>query len=245
MPRPVILIAGGSRGIGAATARLAGARGYDVAVNYNTNANAAASVVDAVKKAGGKATALQGDMGREADIKRVFDETVAKLGPISAFVHSSGIIGKMSRLDEAETQTLREVLDVDTFGALICLRECVLRMSTKHGGQGGSIVLISSMAATLGGANECVWYAAAKGAIDSVTIGLAREVGNEGIRVNAVSPGMIDTDIQPPGRMERLLPMLPMGRAGQPEEVAEAVMYLLSDAAAYVNGANLRVSGAR
>ena len=245
MPRPVIIIAGGSRGIGAATARLAGARGYDVAVNYHTNANAAASVVDAVKKAGGKAAAVQGDMGREADIKRVFDETTAKLGPISAFVHSSGIIGKMSRLDEAETQTLREVLDVDTFGALICLRECVRRMSTKHGGQGGSIVLISSMAATLGGANECVWYAAAKGAIDSVTIGLAREVGKEGIRVNAVSPGMIDTDIQPPGRMERLLPMLPMGRAGQPEEVAEAVMYLLSDAAAYVNGANLRVSGAR
>lgn len=245
MSRPVVLVAGGSRGIGAATCTLAAAQGYDVAVNYNSNSNAAAAVVETARKAGAKAVALQGDMGRESDIKRVFDETTEKLGPISAFVHSSGIIGPMSRLDEVSTQTLREVLDVDTLGALICLRECVQRMSTRHGGQGGSIVLISSMAATLGSANECVWYAAAKGAIDSVTIGLAREVGKEGIRVNAVSPGMIDTDIQPPGRMERILPMLPMGRAGQPDEVAEAVLYLLSDAAAYISGANLRVSGAR
>jgi NAD(P)-dependent dehydrogenase (short-subunit alcohol dehydrogenase family) len=160
-------------------------------------------------------------------------------------VHSSGIIGPMSRLDEASTQTIREVLDVDTFGALLCLRECVLRMSTKHGGQGGAIVLLSSMAGTLGGANECVWYAAAKGAIDSVTIGLAREVGKEGIRVNAISPGMIDTDIQPPGRMERIAPTLPMGRGGTADEVAQAVLFLLSDEAAYINGANLRVSGAR
>jgi NAD(P)-dependent dehydrogenase (short-subunit alcohol dehydrogenase family) len=245
MPRPVLLVAGGSRGIGAATCKLAAGRGYDVAVNYNTNSNAAASVVEAVKISGGKAVALQGDMGKEADIHRVFEETTSKLGPIDAFVHSAGIIGPMSRLDEASTQTLREVFDVDAFGAVICLRECVQRMSTRHGGQGGSIVLISSMAATLGGANECVWYAAAKGAIDSVTIGLAREVGKEGIRVNAVSPGMIDTDIQPPGRMERILPMLPMGRAGTADEVAEAVLYLLSDGARYINGANLRVSGAR
>lgn len=245
MTRPVLLVAGGSRGIGAATCKLAGARGYDVAVNYNSNSNAAASVVEAVKKTGGRAVALQGDMGKEADIRRVFEETTAKLGPITAFVHSSGIIGPMSRLDEASTETLREALDVDTFGALICLRECVQRMSTKHGAQGGSIVLISSMAATLGGANECVWYAAAKGAIDSVTVGLAREVGKEGIRVNAVSPGMIDTDIQPPGRMERILPMLPMGRAGTADEVAETVLFLLSDAARYVSGANFRVSGGR
>ncbi len=245
MSRPVLLVAGGSRGIGAATARLAGARGYDVAVNYNANANAAASVVDAVKKAGGKAIALQGDMGQEADIKRVFDETAGKLGAITHFVHSSGIIGPMSRLDEVSTQTLREVLDVDTLGALICLRECVQRMSTKHGGQGGSIVLLSSMAAILGGAGECVWYAAAKGAIDSLTVGLAREVAKEGIRVNAIAPGMIDTNIQPAGRMERITPLLPMGRGGQPEEVAEAILYLLSDAASYVTGANLRVSGAR
>jgi NAD(P)-dependent dehydrogenase (short-subunit alcohol dehydrogenase family) len=140
---------------------------------------------------------------------------------------------------------LRDVLDVNTLGPLICLRECVQRMSTKHGGKGGAVVLLSSMAATLGGANECVWYAASKGAIDSVTIGLAPEVGKEGIRVNAVSPGMIDTDIQPPGRLEKALSVLPMGRAGAADEVAEAILYLLSDAASYISGANLRVSGGR
>jgi NAD(P)-dependent dehydrogenase (short-subunit alcohol dehydrogenase family) len=245
MSRPVLLVAGGSRGIGAATARLAGARGYDVAVNYNSNANAAASVVAAVKKSGGNAVAIQGDMALEADIVRVFNTATEKLAPITHFVHSSGIIGKNSRLDEVSTKTLREVLDLDTFGALLCLRECVRRMSTKHGGRGGSIVLLSSMAATLGGANECVWYAAAKGAIDSMTIGLAREVAKEAIRVNAVSPGMIDTEIQAPGRLERLMPMMPMGRAGEAGEVAEAILFLLSDAASYITGANLRVSGAR
>jgi NAD(P)-dependent dehydrogenase (short-subunit alcohol dehydrogenase family) len=243
--KPVLLVAGGSRGIGAATCKLAAARGYDIAVNYNSNSNAAASVVDAVKKAGGRAVALQGDMGKEADIKRVFDETTSRLGPIDAFVHSSGIIGPMSRLDEASTETLREALGVNTLGAMICLRECVQRMSTKHGGKGGSVVLLSSMAATLGGANECVWYAASKGAIDSLTVGLAREVGKEGIRINAVSPGMIDTDIQPPGRLERVLPMLPTGRAGTADEVAEAILFLLSDAASYITGANLRVSAGR
>jgi NAD(P)-dependent dehydrogenase (short-subunit alcohol dehydrogenase family) len=243
--RPVLLVAGGSRGIGAATCKLAGERGYDVAVNYNSNSNAAASVVEAVKQAGGRAVALQGDMGKEADIRRVFDETTSKLGTIDAFVHSSGIIGPMSRLDEASTETMREALDVNTLGALICLRECVKRMSTKHGGKGGSVVLLSSMAASLGGANECVWYAASKGAIDSLTIGLAREVAKEDIRINAVSPGMIDTDIQPQGRLERLLPMLPTGRAGTADEVAQAVLFLLSDAASYITGANLRVSAGR
>ncbi|MBV9557946.1 MAG: SDR family oxidoreductase [Pseudolabrys sp.] len=245
MSRPVLLIAGGSRGIGAATARMAGARGYDVAVNYNSNSNAATSVVDAVKKAGGKAVALQGDMGREADINRVFDETTQKLGPITHFVHSSGVIGPMSRLDDATTETIKECLDTNTFGALLCLRQCVQRMSTKHGGTGGSVVLLSSMAATIGGGNECVWYAASKGAIDSLTVGIAREVAREGIRVNAVAPGMIDTDIQPPGRMERIAPMVPMGRGGTPDETAESILYLLSDAASYVTGAILRVSGGR
>lgn len=245
MSRPVILIAGGSRGIGAATAKLAGEQGYDVAVNYNSNSDAAASVVAAVEKAGGKAIAIQGNMGVEQDIARVFAATVDKLGPITHFVHSSGIIGDFSRLDEARTETIREVLDVDTFGAILCMRECVRHMSTKHGGKGGSIVLLSSMAAVLGGGNECVWYAAAKGAIDSLTVGLAREVGKEGIRVNAIAPGMIDTDIQPPGRMERVAPMLPMGRGGETGEVAEAILFLLSDKASYITGANLRVSGGR
>lgn len=245
MSRPVLLIAGGSRGIGAATAKLAGAAGYDVAVNYNSNSNAAAAVVEAVKVSGGKAVALQGDMAKEAEIERVFAQTAKELGPITHFVHSAGIIGSFSRLDDAEAKTIREVLDVDTFGALICLRACVRSMSTKHGGKGGSVVMLSSMAATLGGANECVWYAAAKGAIDSMVVGVAREVAKEGVRVNAISPGMIDTDIQPPGRLERLMSAIPAGRAGSPEEVAEAILFLLSDKASYVNGANLRVSGAR
>jgi NAD(P)-dependent dehydrogenase (short-subunit alcohol dehydrogenase family) len=245
MSRPVLLIAGGSRGIGASTARLAGARGYDVAVNYKSNANAAASVVNAVKKAGGNAVAIQGDMAIEADIERVFTSAAEKLGPLTHFVHSSGIIGNNSRLDEADAKTIREVLDVDTFGALICLRACVRAMSTKHGGKGGSVVMLSSMAATLGGGTECVWYAAAKGGVDSMVIGLAREVAKEGLRVNAVSPGLIDTDIQAPGRLERLAPTLPMGRAGKADEVAEAILFLLSDSASYINGANLRVSGAR
>ncbi|HEY6833716.1 MAG TPA: SDR family oxidoreductase, partial [Pseudolabrys sp.] len=236
---------GGSRGIGAATARLAGEGGYDVAVNYNTNANAAASVVSAVKDAGGKAIAIQGHMGVEEDIERVFDTVARELGPITHFVHSSGIIGRFSRLDELEAATLREVLDLDTFGAILCLRACIRRMSTRNGGKGGSVVMLSSMAATIGNANDGVWYAAAKGAIDSLVIGASREVAKEGMRINAVSPGMIDTEIQPPGRLERFAPVLPMGRAGQPDEVAEAILFLLSDAASYINGANLRVSGAR
>jgi NAD(P)-dependent dehydrogenase (short-subunit alcohol dehydrogenase family) len=245
MPRPVLLIAGGSRGIGASTARLAGERGYDVAVNYHSNAKAAASVADAVKASGGKAVAIQGDMAIEGDIERVFETAARELGPLTHFVHSSGISGKYSRLDEADAQTIRDVLDVDTFGALLCLRACVRRMSTKHGGKGGSVVMLSSMAAPLGGANECVWYAAAKGGVDSMVIGVSREVAKEGMRVNAVTPGVIDTDIQPPGRIERVAPLLPMGRPGTADEVAEAILFLLSDAASYVNGANLRVSGAR
>ena len=245
MPRPVLLVAGGSRGIGAATAALAGARGYDVAVNYNTNSNAAAKVVAAVKAGGGKSVALQGDMGREDDIERVFGETARQLGPLTHFVHSSGIIGPASRLDEVDAKVMREVLDVDTFGALVCLRACIQRMSTKHGGKGGAVVMLSSMAATIGGATECIWYAAAKSAVDAMVIGAAREVAKEGIRINAISPGVIDTDIQPPGRIERVTPVIPMGRAGSADEVAEAILFLLSDAASYINGANLRVSGGR
>ena len=166
MPRPVLLIAGGSRGIGAATAKLAGARGYDVAVNYKTNSNAAASVVKAVEKGGGRAVAIQGDMALESDVERVFDTANGTFGSLTHFVHSSGIIGENSRLDEVSATTVREVLDVDTFGALLCLRACVRRMSTKHGGKGGAVVMLSSMAAPLGGANECVWYAAAKAGVE-------------------------------------------------------------------------------
>jgi NAD(P)-dependent dehydrogenase (short-subunit alcohol dehydrogenase family) len=245
MGRPVLLIAGGSRGIGAATAKLAAGRGYDCAINYVRNAKAAADVAEAVKKAGGKAVTLQGDMAKEEDIVRVFDRTVQALGPITHFVHSAGIGGKNSRLDAATAATIREVIDVNLFGALVCAREAVRRMSTAHGGKGGSIVLLSSIASVTGGAAEYVFYAAAKGGVDALTNGLAREVAKEGIRINALRPGPTRTDIHEPGRLERITPLLPMGRPGEPTEIAEAVLFLLSDAASYISGAVLNVSGAR
>lgn len=245
MPRPVLLIAGGSRGIGAATARLAGSRGYDVAVNYVSNNDAAASVVEAVKKAGGKSVALQGDMAIEADIVRVFDEAGKALGPITHFVHSSGIIGKMSKFVDAPAKVLREVIDVNLYGGMLCAREAVRRMSTARGGPGGSIVLLSSIASVTGGAGEYVFYAAAKAGIDGLVVGLAREVAKEGIRVNAIRPGPTDTEIHEPGRLDRVTPMLPMGRAGKPDEIAESILFLLSDAASYISGAVLSVAGGR
>ncbi len=245
MPRPVLLIAGGSRGIGAATCKLAGARGYDVAVNYRSNTKAAASVVDAVKAAGGKAVAIQGDMIEEATVERVFDEAAKALGPITHFVHSAGIGGKNSKLEAASAQTLREVIDVNLYGGLLCARAAVRRMSTAKGGPGGSIVLLSSIASVTGGAGEYVFYAAAKGGIDALAIGLAREVAKEGVRVNAIRPGPTKTDIHESGRLERITPLLPMGRPGEPDEIAEAILFLLSDAASYISGAMLNVSGGR
>jgi NAD(P)-dependent dehydrogenase (short-subunit alcohol dehydrogenase family) len=245
MTRPVLLIAGGSRGIGAATARFAAERGYDVAINYVRRADAAADVAAAVTKAGGKAIVLQGDMTKEEDIVRVFDETTRALGPLTHFVHSSGVGGKNSRLDAASAATIREVVDINLFGAIICAREAVRRMSTNHGGKGGAIVLLSSIAAVTGGATEYVFYAAAKGGVDALTNGLAREVAKEGIRVNAIRPGPTDTEIHEPGRLARITPLLPMGRPGEPNEIAEAVLFLLSDAASYISGAVLNVSGAR
>jgi NAD(P)-dependent dehydrogenase (short-subunit alcohol dehydrogenase family) len=245
MPRPVLLIAGGSRGIGASTARLAAGRGYDVAINYVSNAEAAAKTADTVIKAGGKAVTLQGDMAKEDDVLRVFDTAARALGPITHFVHSSGIAGKNSRLDVASAATIRDVIDVNLFGALICAREAVRRMSTAHGGKGGSIVLLSSIAAVTGGAGEYVFYAAAKGGVDALTNGLAREVAKEGVRVNAVRPGPTDTEIHEPGRLARIAPQLPMGRPGEPDEIAESVLFLLSEAASYITGAVLNVSGGR
>jgi NAD(P)-dependent dehydrogenase (short-subunit alcohol dehydrogenase family) len=242
---PVLLIAGGSRGIGAATAKLAAQRGYDVAVNYKSNAQAAQSVVEAVKAAGRKAIALQGDMSIEADIERVFDETAKALGPITHFVHSAGIPGKLAPLIDADTENLREVVDVNLMGALLCARAAARRMAISRGGPGGSMVLLSTIATLTSGAGEYVFYAAAKGGVDVLTLGLARELAKEGVRVNAVRPGPTRTEIHAPGRLERITPLLPMGRPGESNEVAEPILFLLSDAASYITGAVLNVSGGR
>ena len=242
---PVLLITGASRGIGAATARLAATRGYDVAVNYVRDAAAADSVVADIRAAGRTGFAVQGDMAQEADIERVFATVDEKLGRLTHLVYNSGIVGRMSRLDAVSAQTLREVLDLNVFGALLSLRAAIRRMSTAHGGQGGAIVLLSSAVATLGSPGEYVWYAASKGAVDSMTAGAAREVAKEGIRVNAVAPGPIDTGIHEPGRLDRIIPNVPIGRAGTPAEVAEAILFMLSEAAANITGTVLRCAGGR
>lgn len=244
-PQPVLLITGGGRGIGAATATLAGARGYAVGVNYKSDAKAADGVVAAIAKSGGKAIAIQGDMAIEKDVERVFATVETSLGRLSHLVYSSGITGMNSRVEAVETRTLREVLDVNVLGALLAVRAAIPSISTKHGGPGGGIVLLSSAVTTIGAAGEYVWYAASKGAIDSMTYGLARELAGDGIRVNAVAPGMIATDIHEPGRLQRVLPNIPMARIGTPDEVAQAILFLLSDASAYTTGAILRVSGGR
>jgi NAD(P)-dependent dehydrogenase (short-subunit alcohol dehydrogenase family) len=241
----VLLVTGGSRGIGAACVRLAARHGYDVAVNYKSNAKAAAGMVSEVQAAGRRAIAVEGDMGREADVARVFETIDRELGRLTHLVYNSGVTGPGSRVEAVSAATLREVFDVNVLGAFYCARAAIPRMSTRHGGPGGAIVLISSGATTLGGAGEYVWYAASKGAIDSMTYGLGRELAGEGIRVNAVAPGLIDTEIHAPGRLERLASLVPMGRVGTAEEAAENVLYLLSDAASYVTASVLRVSGGR
>jgi NAD(P)-dependent dehydrogenase (short-subunit alcohol dehydrogenase family) len=241
----ILLVTGGSRGIGATIARLAGARDYDVAVNYLSDEAAADTVAQAVRAAGRRAIAVQGDMAREADVERTFKTVDNELGRLTHLVYNAGSTGGYSRLEDADAAMMRSVLELNVLGALMCVKAAVPRISTKKGGAGGAIVLISSMGAVLGSAGEYVWYAASKGAIDSMTVGLSRELAAEGIRVNAVSPGLIETGLHPPGRLERLAPLMPIPRAGKPEEVAEAVLFLLSEASSYTTGANLRVSGGR
>jgi NAD(P)-dependent dehydrogenase (short-subunit alcohol dehydrogenase family) len=241
----ILLVTGGSRGIGAATAKLAAARGYAVGVNYKSDARAAASVVDAITKAGGRAVALQGDMSRENDVERVFAELDSALGRLTHLVYNSGITGKPSRVDAASSDTLREVMDVNVLGAFYCVRAAVARMSAQKGGQGGAIVLLSSVAPSLGAPGEYVWYAASKGAIDAMTLGLGKELAPDRIRVNAVAPGLIDTEIHMPGRLERMVSLVPMQRIGTAEEVAEPILFLLSDAASYITSTVLRIGGGR
>lgn len=245
----MVVVTGASRGIGAAIARLAGAQGYRVAVNYVSNAQAAQAMVREIEAAGGRAAAIQADVARPSEVRRLFDAAEAALGPVTALVNNAGITGPSSRFADLTPDDMERVVSLNLLGAMACAQEAIRRMSTAHGGGGGAIVNVSSMAATLGGAGEFVLYGATKGAIDTLTIGLSREVAREGVRVNAVAPGMIDTEIHAssgdPGRIDRIVPTVPMGRIGTAAEVADAVLYLLSDAAAYVTGTVLKVSGGR
>lgn len=245
---PVLLITGAGRGIGAATARLAAARGYDVAVNYKTDDQSAAETVAAVKAHQRKAVAIKADMSKDEDIARMFHEADA-LGPLTHFVYNTGIPGRAGRLDAADPAMIRHVVEVNAIGALLSLQHAIRRMSKKHGGPGGAIVLLSSVAADIGGPNEYVWYAASKGAIESITYGLSKEIAAEGVRVNCVSPGTTETrvhaDAGNPDKLVRIAPLIPMQRAGKPEESAEAILFLLSDAASYISGTVLRVAGGR
>ena len=245
----VLVVTGAARSIGAAIARLAARGGYRVVVNYSASRQAAESVVGEIEAAGGEAVALPGDVADEGDVLRLFESVDKRFGRLDGLVNNAGIISQSGRLENLKAADLKRVFDVNTIGSFLCAREAVKRMSTARGGKGGAIVNLSSAAAILGSPGEFVHYAASKGAINTMTIGLAKEVAREGIRVNAVEPGMIDTDMQKasgdPGRVARIVPTIPIGRCGTPEEIAETVMFLLSDAASYVTGAILRVTGGR
>jgi NAD(P)-dependent dehydrogenase (short-subunit alcohol dehydrogenase family) len=247
--RGVVIVTGGGRGIGAATSRLAAERGYAVCVNFLRNREAADALVTQLRDGGARALAVAGDVAKEADVVRLFDAAQAELGPVTALVNNAGILERQARLDDMEAERFERVFATNITGAFLCAREAVRRMSTRHGGQGGAIVNVSSMASRLGSPGEYVDYAASKGAIDTLTIGLAREVAEEGIRVNAVRPGVIHTGIHAsggePGRVERVKNAVPMKRGGQPEEVARAILWLLSDEASYSTGTFIDVSGGR
>ena len=245
----VLIVTGAGRSIGAAVAKLAASQGWTVAVNYAKSRMEAEAVVAEIEGSGGRAMAIQGDMASEGDIVDLFEVAERELGPITGLVNNAGITGGISRVDELTLEALEATFATNTFGSIIAAREAVRRMSTRHGGNGGAIVNISSMAAKLGGPHEWVHYAASKGAINSFTIGLAREVAAEGIRVNAVMPGLIISDIHAtngvPDRPERVAPTVPMQRAGTVEEVAEGIVWLLSPAASYVTGTILEIGGGR
>lgn len=242
----VLIVTGGGRGLGAATCIGAAARGYEnICVNYLGNKARADQVVAACQQAGANAIAVQADITKEAEILRLFETVDGELGTVTHLVNSAGIVGPYARVDELPYDELGELWNLNITATLVCSREAINRMSTKHGGKGGAIVHLSSAAAHLGGPGVNVPYAASKGAIDSLNWGMAQEVAAEGIRVNSVSPGLIDTEIQPEGRVENMGPKLPMKRAGEADEVANAILWLLSDEASYVAGTKLLVSGAR
>lgn len=250
MPSPngVLIVTGGSRGIGAATSLLAAEQGYAVVVNYAGNVEAAEAVVAAIHGKGGEAIAVRGDVSLGEDVEHIF-AAADRLGPLSGLVNNAGIVGRTSRVEGLDADRIARILAVNVTGSFLCAIAAIKRMSTKHGGQGGSIVNLSSAAAKLGGANFYVDYAAAKGAIDSFTVGLALEVAGEGIRVNAVRPGLIETEIHAsggePDRAQRLASQVPMGRPGTAEEVAKAIMWLVSPESSYSTGTVVTVSGGR
>jgi NAD(P)-dependent dehydrogenase (short-subunit alcohol dehydrogenase family) len=245
----VAIVTGGSRGIGAATARLLAVRGYDVCLSYRADAAAALAVVAEVQRAGRRGLGVQADVSREADVVRLFETCDRELGILSALVNNAGVVDLKARVDEMSATRLERMFAINTIGTMLCAREAVRRMSTRHGGRGGVIVNLSSVAARIGSPGEYVDYAAAKAAVDAFTIGLAKEVATEGVRVNAVRPGIVATGIHAsggqPDRLERIAPLVPMQRPGQPEEIAHAILSLLSDEAAYTTGALLDVSGGR
>ncbi len=249
MTRGAVIVTGGGRGIGAAVARLVAAKGFPVAVNYAKKKSAADEVVRKIVLAGGRAIAIQGDVGLETDIIRLFETAEVEFGTIEGLVNNAGVTGGFARVESVTADAIAQVLAVNVAGLMLCSREAVRRMSTKLGGKGGSIVNISSLVTRTGGAGEWVHYAASKGAVNSFTIGLAREVAEEGIRVNAVAPGLIDTDLHAdngaPDRMDRLAPTVPMKRAGLAEEVAEGVLWLMSEGASYTTGSILEIGGGR
>lgn len=245
----ILLITGGGRGIGAATARMAAARGYRVVLNYLSNAAAANAVVQEIESAGGKAAAIQADVSKDAEIPKLFNAAEKAFGNVTHFVNNVGIIGTSSKLADADPAMIRTVIDTNTTAAILAAREAVRRMGKSRGGKGGAIVNVSSMAAVLGSPGEYTWYAASKGAVESFTTGLAKEVAAEGIRVNCVSPGVIETDIHAaggqPDRLQRIGHLSPIPRPGKPEEVAAAILWLLSEEASYATGSILRVTGGR